>query len=60
MCKNAKAPCPGCTKYVPTDAMWMFFTDQERELIEADTKNIALFHHTKGSSYPLIALPYGS
>ena len=34
MCKNADKPCPGCNKCKKPDAAWMFFTDDERTLLE--------------------------
>lgn len=43
MCKNAKTPCPGCTRHEKADAPWMFFTDDERKAIEASRKRPALF-----------------
>jgi predicted Fe-S protein YdhL (DUF1289 family) len=42
MCKNANTPCPGCKKQEKADAVWMFFTDDERQTIEATNKTPAL------------------
>ncbi|MBY6058571.1 hypothetical protein [Leisingera daeponensis] len=35
MCKNAGNPCPGCKKHKKPDAAWMFFSDEERAVIES-------------------------
>ena len=35
MCKNAHAPCPGCTRHRATDPALIFLTPQERQAIEA-------------------------
>jgi predicted Fe-S protein YdhL (DUF1289 family) len=39
MCKNANTPCPGCKKHSRDDAVWMFFTDEERQTLEAASKH---------------------
>lgn len=39
MCKNANTPCPGCKKHNRDDAVWMFFTDEERQALEASSKH---------------------
>ncbi len=42
MCKNADNPCPGCKKHKKADAVWMFFTDEERQAIETPDKTPTL------------------
>ena len=42
MCKNADNPCPGCKKHKKPDAVWMFFTDEERQTVEASNKTPTL------------------
>ena len=41
MCKNANNPCPGCKKHKVAEVPWMFFTDEERQAIEAMNKTPA-------------------
>lgn len=41
MCRNADNPCPGCKKHKKPDAAWMFFTDDERQALEALSQNEA-------------------
>ncbi|WP_238939644.1 DUF1289 domain-containing protein [Marivita cryptomonadis] len=35
MCKNEGNPCPGCKKHKTSDAAWMFFSEDERQALEA-------------------------
>jgi predicted Fe-S protein YdhL (DUF1289 family) len=35
MCKNAGNPCPGCRNRKKPDVAWMFFSDEERAVIES-------------------------
>lgn len=42
MCKNADTPCPGCEKHKKVNTAWLFFTNEERQAIEASTKLPAL------------------
>jgi hypothetical protein len=41
MCKNAAAPCPGCTKHAAPDAAAMFLADWERQDMDAQTGRAA-------------------
>lgn len=34
MCKNADKPCPGCKRHKGDEALWRFFTEEERRVIE--------------------------
>lgn len=34
MCRNANKPCPGCKNHASTDAPWMFFSKDERQVLE--------------------------
>jgi predicted Fe-S protein YdhL (DUF1289 family) len=41
MCRNEGNPCPGCKKHKISEASWMFFSDDERQALEALSKTEA-------------------
>lgn len=51
MCRNSDKPCPGCAKHAGKDAVWMFFTPQDR--VDAALSSGA-------SSGPKFGRPFGS
>ncbi len=44
MCKNEGNPCPGCKKHKISEAVWMFFSDDERQALEALSKKAEPAH----------------
>ena len=44
MCKNEGNPCPGCKKHKISEASWMFFSDDERQTLEALSKKAEPAH----------------
>lgn len=41
MCKNQGNPCPGCKKHQKSEAVWMFFSEDERQALEVLSKTEA-------------------
>ena len=50
MCKNADNPCPGCKKHKISDVRWMFFTEEERLLL--DPRNRADAPRAEATTHP--------
>ncbi len=44
MCKNEGNPCPGCKKHKTPEAAWIFFSEDERQAIEAMSQTKAPAH----------------
>lgn len=39
MCKNECNPCLGCKKHQKSEAVWIFFTEAERQALEVSSEN---------------------